>query len=125
MIASARRTRSCCSGSATEYWCRMDKRFMVPLQPSFLREENPSEETGGLAPHVPFQLVHPSLGHQRNAFMGCDCHIELFFRVLKQGCQIEHLRLQTKPRLVNAIAIYLIIAWRIHTITMLSRAYPE
>jgi hypothetical protein len=56
---------------------------------------------------------------------GCRWEIELFFRVLKQGCQIEHLRLQTKPRLVNAIAIYLIIAWRIHTITMLSRAYPE
>jgi IS4 transposase len=51
--------------------------------------------------------------------------IELFFRVLKQGCQIEQLRLQTKPRLVNAIAVYLIVAWRIHTITMLSRAYPE
>jgi len=50
--------------------------------------------------------------------------IEVFFRVLKQGCQIEQLRLQTKPRLVNAIAIYLIVAWRIHTITMLSRAYP-
>ena len=51
--------------------------------------------------------------------------IELFFRVFKQGCQVEQLRLQTKPRLVNAIAIYLIVAWRIHTITMLSRAYPE
>lgn len=51
--------------------------------------------------------------------------IELFFRVLKQGCQIEQLRVQTKPRLVNAIAVYLIVAWRIHTITMLSRAYPE
>jgi hypothetical protein len=51
--------------------------------------------------------------------------IELFFRVLKQGCQIERLRLQTKPRLVNAIALYLIVAWRIHTITMLSRTSPE
>jgi hypothetical protein len=50
--------------------------------------------------------------------------IEVFFRVLKQGCQIEQLRVQTKPRLVNALAVYLIVAWRIHTITMLSRAYP-
>jgi len=50
--------------------------------------------------------------------------IEVFFRVLKQGCRIEQLRLQTKPRLVNALAVYLIVAWRIHTITMLSRAYP-
>ena len=26
---------------------------------------------------------------------------------------------------MNALAIYLIVAWRIHTITMLGRAYPE
>ena len=51
--------------------------------------------------------------------------IELFFRVLKQGCQIERLRLETEHRLLNALAIYLIIAWRIHTITMMGRAYPE
>jgi len=51
--------------------------------------------------------------------------IELFFRVLKQGCQIERLRLETAHRLRNALAIYLIIAWRIHTITMLGRAYPD
>src|SRR5437867_1347531 len=58
-------------------------------------------------------------------FVICDHTIEVFFRVLKQGCQIEQLRLQTPQRLVNAIAIYLIVAWRIHTITMASRAYPE
>jgi Transposase Tn5 dimerisation domain/Transposase DNA-binding len=51
--------------------------------------------------------------------------IELFFRVLKQGCQIERLRLETAHRLLKALAIYLIIAWRIHTMTMMGRAYPE
>jgi len=51
--------------------------------------------------------------------------IELFFRVLKQGCQIERLRLETDHRLRNALAIYLIIAWRIHAITMMGRTYPE
>jgi hypothetical protein len=51
--------------------------------------------------------------------------IDLFFRVLKQGCQIERLRLMTDHRLLNAIAIYLIIAWRIHTLTRMGRAYPE
>jgi hypothetical protein len=45
--------------------------------------------------------------------------------VLKQGCQIEQLRLQTEQRLLNAIAIYLIVAWRIHSITMAGRAYPN
>jgi hypothetical protein len=51
--------------------------------------------------------------------------IELFFRVLKQGCPIERLRLETDQRLLNALAIYLLIAWRIHTITMMGRAYPD
>jgi Transposase Tn5 dimerisation domain len=55
----------------------------------------------------------------------CWWEIELFFRVLKQGCQIEQLRLQTEQRLLHAVAMYLIIAWRIHHITMAGRAYPE
>jgi hypothetical protein len=55
----------------------------------------------------------------------CRWEIELFFRVLKQGCQIERLRLETDHRLLNALAIYLIIAWRIQTITMMGRAYPD
>jgi hypothetical protein len=55
----------------------------------------------------------------------CRWEIEVFFRVLKQGCQIEQLRVQTDQRLLNALAMYLIVAWRIHTITMAGRAYPE
>jgi len=51
--------------------------------------------------------------------------IELFFRILKQGCQIERLRLETAHCLLNALAIYLIIAGRLHTITMMGRAYPD
>jgi hypothetical protein len=70
----------------------MDKRFMVPLQTSFLKEENPSEETGRLAPPVPFQLVHPSLDYQGNTFRGCDCHIELIFKSWK-----SYLHLATLP----------------------------
>lgn len=50
--------------------------------------------------------------------------IEIFFRVLKQGCHIEALRLQTQARMQNALAVYLIVAWRVHLITMLSRAHP-
>lgn len=50
---------------------------------------------------------------------------ELCSRVLKQGCQIERLRLETAHRLLNALTIYLLIAWRIHTMTMMGRAYPD
>jgi Transposase Tn5 dimerisation domain len=55
----------------------------------------------------------------------CRWERELFFRVLKQGCQIEQWRMQTEQRLLHALAIYVIVAWRIHNSTMASRAYPE
>ena len=51
--------------------------------------------------------------------------MELFFRVLTQGCQIEQLRVQTDQRLLNALAIYLSVAWRLHNSTMAGRADPE
>lgn len=39
--------------------------------------------------------------------------IERFFYVLKQGCQVEALQLQTRARLEAAVAVYLIVAYRI------------
>ena len=51
--------------------------------------------------------------------------IELDFRVLKQGCQIEKLRLEAPERLERCIAVYMIIAWRLHHITQVARAYPQ
>ena len=39
--------------------------------------------------------------------------IERFFHVLKQGCQVEALQLQTRARLEAAVAVYLIVAYRI------------
>lgn len=49
----------------------------------------------------------------------------IVLRVLKPGCQIEQLRVQTDQRLLNALAIYLSVAWCIHHITMAGRVYPE
>jgi hypothetical protein len=39
--------------------------------------------------------------------------IERFFHVLKQGCKVEALQLQTRARLEAAVAVYLIVAYRI------------
>jgi hypothetical protein len=48
--------------------------------------------------------------------------IELYFRILKQGCRIEDLRLETAKRLERCIAVYLIVAWRLHYLTQIARA---
>lgn len=55
----------------------------------------------------------------------CRWEIEILFRVIKNACHIEALRLQSAPRLYNAIAVYLIIAWRLHMLTMLAREQPQ
>lgn len=51
--------------------------------------------------------------------------IEVFHRVLKTGCRVERLQLKTRPALVNALMIYLVIAWRILYMTHLGRRCPD
>ncbi len=51
--------------------------------------------------------------------------IEDWHRVLKSGCKIEDLALETAQRLRRAIAIHLVIAWRIMLMTLLGRETPE
>ena len=58
----------------------------------------------------------------------CCClrwRIEDWHRVLKSGCGIEELRSETADRLERAIAIYLVIAWRILLMTLLGREVPD
>jgi len=51
--------------------------------------------------------------------------IEDWHRVLKSGCRIEKLAHETAERLRRAIAINLVIAWRIMLMTLLGRQTPE
>jgi hypothetical protein len=45
--------------------------------------------------------------------------------VLKSGCRIEALQHKTAERLKRAIAINLVIAWRIMLMTLLGRECPQ
>jgi len=51
--------------------------------------------------------------------------IEDWHRVLKSGCGIEDLRNETAERLKRALAIYMVIAWRVMLMTLLARQAPE
>jgi len=51
--------------------------------------------------------------------------IEDWHRVLKSGCRIEDLANKTAERLINAISINMVIAWRIMLMTLLGREMPE
>ena len=51
--------------------------------------------------------------------------IEDWHRVLKTGCRVQELAHQRIERLERAIAINLVIAWRIMVMTLLGRVVPE
>lgn len=51
--------------------------------------------------------------------------IELFFQVLKNGCQVEALQLGTFEGLQRAPALYMITSWRVARLMRLGRTCPE
>jgi hypothetical protein len=54
----------------------------------------------------------------------CRWQIEIYFKILKSGCNIEKLQLNDKQRFNPCLAMYLIIAWRILFLTMQGRSTP-
>lgn len=51
--------------------------------------------------------------------------IEMFFAVLKVGCRVESLQLDTLERVQKALALYLMVAWRIMFLMRIGRACPD
>jgi len=48
--------------------------------------------------------------------------IETYHKILKSGCKAEGSRLRTADRLVNLIAVFCILSWRLFWMTMLNRS---
>ena len=51
--------------------------------------------------------------------------IEEFHKIMKSGCKAEESKLRTAERLVNLIATFCIMSWRIFWMTMLNRSTEE
>jgi hypothetical protein len=51
--------------------------------------------------------------------------IEIFHKILKSGCRVEKAQLKTAERLLPRIALQMVVAWRIHYVTLLGRACPD
>jgi hypothetical protein len=66
----------------------------TPPSPHFAGRAENGEP--GLSLPVPLQLLHLRLDDQVDRFMGCDCHIELFFRWLKCLLGCRHLLSQSE-----------------------------
>lgn len=55
----------------------------------------------------------------------CRWEIETFFNVLKNGCRVEALQLNHVGKLELALAVYLVVAWRLARLVRLGRTHPE
>lgn len=51
--------------------------------------------------------------------------IEVFFKILKSGSDVEERRLKECESLISLIAVFLVIAWRVMYVMKLSRSCPE
>lgn len=55
----------------------------------------------------------------------CRWEIETFFHVLKNGCRVETLQLGSVAKLELAIAVYLVVSWRLARLVKLGRTHPN
>ena len=90
------------------------------------REENPPPNTEAVEW---FLLTTRDLGSPEDAeqclrWYCLRWRIEDWHRVLKSGCRIESIAHETAERVRRAVAINLVIAWRIMLMTLLGRETP-
>jgi hypothetical protein len=51
--------------------------------------------------------------------------IEIYFKVIKSGFNVERCRLETADRLIRYLAVVSIVAWRVFWLTLVSRTVPN
>lgn len=123
-------------------WAILELRIQnVVIQPSsYLKDKDPIRLQA-----VHLYESHPPAGQERvewfllttlpveTADAGWQCvawyslrwRIEDWHRILKSGCGIEKFQHKTAERLKRAIAINLVVAWRIMLLTLLGREAPN
>lgn len=111
---------------------RSKKQRLTPLKPVtvtaiLVREDNPPAK---ITPVEWLLLTNVGVTSIEDALECIEWYcqrwqVEIFHKVLKSGCRIEHRRLKNFDRLQPCIALFSVIAWRIHWMTWLLRAQPD
>lgn len=107
--------------------CRKPDLPEIPLYAVWARETSPSE---GVEPLEWLLLTTLPVESMDEAVTMVKWYrhrwkIERFHFILKSGCQVESLQLETFHALKNALAIYSVVAWRLAWLTYQSRETPE
>ncbi|MBM3845761.1 MAG: IS4 family transposase, partial [Verrucomicrobia bacterium] len=58
---------------------------------------------------------------EKLGWYGMRWKIEVYHKILKSGCKAEQSKLRTTRRLMNQVALYCLIAWRVFWMTMVRR----
>jgi len=61
---------------------------------------------------------------EKLAWYAMRWRIETFHKILKSGCRAEAAKLRAAERIVNLIAVFCILSWRIFWMTMMNRVAP-
>jgi hypothetical protein len=61
---------------------------------------------------------------EKLAWYSMRWRIETFHKILKSGCRAEASKLRTAERIVNLIAMFCVLSWRIFWMTMMNRVAP-
>ena len=90
-------------------------------------EEKPPSETKAVEWFLltTIDITSPEDAEQCLRWYCLRWRIEDWHRVLKSGCRIEDIAHKTAERLRRAIAINLVVAWRIMLMTLLGREVPD
>lgn len=100
----------------------------IPLYAVLVQEQNPPNHVEKplcwlLLTTVPVLTLDDAL--ERIQWYRIRWHIELYHKVLKSGCRVEHSKLATAERLLPFITLLSIIAWRLFWLTHLQRHEPD
>jgi hypothetical protein len=99
----------------------------VTVNAVLVREENPPAGETAIEWLLVTSLPVTTLSEIETVvdYYSCRWLIEQYFKVLKSGCQVEKLQLETTDRLMACLAVYLVVAWRVLYLLRLGRECPE
>lgn len=99
----------------------------VTLQAVLVREESPPK---GVEPLCWLLLTTLAVNSFAEALRCVQWYrlrwiVERYHLVLKSGCRVERLQLETAERIERAVAVYSVVAWRLLWLTYEARRSPE
>lgn len=106
---------------------RIELPLLIPINVIFVQEMGSSQ---GIPPlewmllcTLPVQTLEQAI--EKINWYKLRWRIEIWHKILKSGCQVEKCRLESADRLTKYLALFSVIAWRLHWLTHANRQTPE